>query len=210
MKVLVTGANGFLGSRASGLLAENGHEVVRVSRPRGAERAGAKNAVRIDAGDPAARELIAGCDAVLHFAGIPDPARAREDPARAVRENAGTTLNLLEGCLEHAPASSIPPPCEPRSTHRPIPTLTRSASAKRLAACMRPRRSSSIDLGVRARPGRLGRRDRRDRVVRARALAASRSLLPVIPSAAATSSMSTTRSRRSKRWSPWDAGTRPS
>ena len=101
MKVLVTGANGFLGSRASGLLAENGHEVVRVSRPGGAERAGAKDAVRIDAGDPAARELIAGCDAVLHFAGIPDPARAREDPARAVRENAGTTLNLLEGCLEH-------------------------------------------------------------------------------------------------------------
>jgi nucleoside-diphosphate-sugar epimerase len=101
MKFLVTGANGFLGSRASDLLAENGHEVVRASRPGGAERAGAKAAVHIDVGDPAARELIAGCNAVLHFAGIPDPARAREDPARAVRENAGTTLNLLEGCLEH-------------------------------------------------------------------------------------------------------------
>jgi nucleoside-diphosphate-sugar epimerase len=101
MKVLVTGANGFLGSRASALLAENGHEVVRMSHPGGAERAGAKDAIRVDAGDPAARELVAGCDAVLHFAGIPDPARAREDPARAVRENAGTTLNLLEGCLQH-------------------------------------------------------------------------------------------------------------
>ena len=101
MKVLVTGANGFLGSRAAELLAENGHQVVPVSRPSGAERAGAKDAIRIDAGDPAARELIGGCDAVLHFAGIPDPARAREDPALAVRENAGTTLNLLEGCLEH-------------------------------------------------------------------------------------------------------------
>jgi len=101
MKFLITGANGFLGSRASDLLAENGHEVVRVSRSGGAERAEAKDAIRVDAGDPAARELIAGCDAVLHFAGIPDPARAREDPARAVRENAGTTLNLLEGCLEH-------------------------------------------------------------------------------------------------------------
>jgi UDP-glucose 4-epimerase len=32
---------------------------------------------------------------------VPDPARSRSDPARAVRENAGTTLNLLEGCLEH-------------------------------------------------------------------------------------------------------------
>jgi nucleoside-diphosphate-sugar epimerase len=54
--------------------------------------------VHADAGDPAVRRLITGCDAVLHFVGIPDPARAREDPARAVRENAGATLNLLEGC----------------------------------------------------------------------------------------------------------------
>lgn len=101
MKFLVTGANGFLGSRASALLTESGHDVVRLARPDGAERAGAKDAIQLDAGDPGAREWIAGCDAVLHFAGVPDPSRARNDPARAVRENAGTTLNLLEGCLNH-------------------------------------------------------------------------------------------------------------
>jgi nucleoside-diphosphate-sugar epimerase len=103
MKVLVTGATGFLGSRASDLLEEHGHDVVRLARRLGAERAGADESrlVRGDAGDPGVRGLIAGCDAVLHFAGIPDPARAREDPARAVRENAGATLNLLEGCSEH-------------------------------------------------------------------------------------------------------------
>ena len=101
MKLLVTGATGFLGSRAADLLEERRHEVIRLARPQGAERAAARDAVRIDAGNPAARELIRGCDAVLHLAGIPDPTRAREDPARAVRENAGTTLNLLEGCLEH-------------------------------------------------------------------------------------------------------------
>jgi UDP-glucose 4-epimerase len=101
MKVLVTGATGFLGSRASRLFEEHGHDVVRLARPGSAVRAGVPPDVRYDAGDPAARELIADCDAVFHFAGIPDPARAREDPARAVRENAGTTLNLLEGCLEH-------------------------------------------------------------------------------------------------------------
>ncbi len=101
MKLLITGATGFLGSRASELLEQNGHQVTRVARPNGAERAAKTEAIRIDAGDPAVRDLIAGCDAVLHFAGIPDPARAREDPARAVRENAGTTLNLLEGCAEH-------------------------------------------------------------------------------------------------------------
>ena len=103
MKVLVTGATGFLGSRFADLLEERGHDVVRLARPQGAERAGVDKTklVHCDAGDPTARQLVAGCDAVLHFAGVPDPARGRADPARAVRENAGTTLNLLEGCLEH-------------------------------------------------------------------------------------------------------------
>jgi UDP-glucose 4-epimerase len=102
VKLLVTGATGFLGSRAAELLEANGHEVVRAARPGGAKRSVREAPlVYADAGDLEARSLIAGCDAVLHFAGIPDPARAREDPARAVRENAGTTLNLLEGCIEH-------------------------------------------------------------------------------------------------------------
>ena len=51
---------------------------------------------------------MAGRDIVLHFAGVPDPAGARADPARAVRENAGTTVNLLEGCLEHGTALIYP------------------------------------------------------------------------------------------------------
>lgn len=102
MKVLVTGANGFLGSRSAELFEQHGHAVVRLARPGGAARSSTDTArlVHADAGDPAARRLVEGCEAVLHFAGIPDPARAREDPARAVRENAGATLNLLEGCRE--------------------------------------------------------------------------------------------------------------
>jgi nucleoside-diphosphate-sugar epimerase len=103
MRLLVTGATGFLGWRATVLLRERGHDVLALTRPRARERAASHglDAVAIDAGDPSARDLLAGCAAVLHFAGVPDPARARHDPAGAVRENAGTTLNLLEGCLEH-------------------------------------------------------------------------------------------------------------
>ena len=103
MKLLITGATGFLGWRCATLLAERGHEIVAVARPGGASRATAEGlaAHRIDAGDPRIRDLVAGCDAVLHFAGVPDPGHAAADPARAVRENAGTTLNLLEACREH-------------------------------------------------------------------------------------------------------------
>jgi nucleoside-diphosphate-sugar epimerase len=103
MRLLVTGATGFLGWRSAELLAKRGHEVLSMARPGHADRAhsAAIDAVSVDAGDPAAREMIAGCAAVLHFAGVPDPGHAREDPARAVRENAGTTVNLLVGCLQH-------------------------------------------------------------------------------------------------------------
>ena len=103
MKVLVTGASGFLGSRMADVLEEAGHDVTRLARPDGRARAHADESklVRVDAGDPKARDLLEGCDAVLHFAGVPNPTAANADPARAVRENAGTTLNLLEGCLQH-------------------------------------------------------------------------------------------------------------
>jgi UDP-glucose 4-epimerase len=110
LKLLLTGASGFLGSRHTTVLRERGHEVIAVTRPGGRRRAGieALGAIELDAGDPAARELIAGCDAVLHFAGVPDPAGARADPATAVRENVGTTLNLLEGCAAHGAALVYP------------------------------------------------------------------------------------------------------
>ena len=103
MRLLVTGATGFLGWRSTVLLRARGHEVVSLARPHGAPRALAADvgAVRMDAGDPGARGLLERRDAVLHFAGVPHPADDLADPARAVRENAGTTLNLLEGCLEH-------------------------------------------------------------------------------------------------------------
>jgi len=110
MKLLVTGAGGFLGWRSAALLAERGHDVVALTRPGGEARMHARelDAVRADAGGPEARALIAGCDAVMHFAGVPDPATARRDPAHAVRENAGTTLSLLEGCLERGAALVYP------------------------------------------------------------------------------------------------------
>jgi UDP-glucose 4-epimerase len=112
MRFLITGATGFLGWRTATVLAERGHDIVGLTRPGGTARAQARKVsdtfLAVDAGDPAARDLVRGRDVVLHFAGVPDPARAREDPARAVRENAGTTVNLLDACHEHGAALVYP------------------------------------------------------------------------------------------------------
>lgn len=130
MKFLVTGATGFLGWRSSMLLADRGHEVVATTRPHGSSRAAASEmeAVEMDAGDPRARELIAGCDCVLHFAGVPDPVGAGADPAAAVRENVGTTLNLLEGCRRHG--AGLIYPSSVRASIQPPPDVY--AVSKRL------------------------------------------------------------------------------
>jgi nucleoside-diphosphate-sugar epimerase len=103
VKLLVTGASGFLGSRVTLLLRDRGHEVVAVTRPDPRPRAALAEVrpLEADAGGEEIRALVAGCAAVLHFGGVPDPLAARRDPARAVRENAGTTVNLLEACAEH-------------------------------------------------------------------------------------------------------------
>jgi UDP-glucose 4-epimerase len=111
VRLVVTGATGFLGWRATLLLRERGHDVLAVARPGGARRAharGLEDVVYVDTGAPEARELPAGRDAVLHFAGVPDPAAARRDPAGAVRANVGTTANLLEGCAQHGAALVYP------------------------------------------------------------------------------------------------------
>jgi UDP-glucose 4-epimerase len=97
VRFLVTGATGFLGWRSTVLLRERGHDVIALARPCGTKRAHADDldVVRMDAGAREVRDLVTGCHAILHFAGVPDPKSARIDPARAVRENVGTTLNLL-------------------------------------------------------------------------------------------------------------------
>ena len=100
MRFLITGATGFLGSRFAVVLAERGHEVVGVTRREPKARAVVPPIPlhAIDAGDDASRELVQGRDAVLHFAGIPNPRGAESDPVRAIRENVGTTVGLLEAC----------------------------------------------------------------------------------------------------------------
>ena len=156
MKLLVVGATGFLGSRVTEYLRGRGHEVVAVARPGRRERAAVAEVLPIeaDAGGPEIRDLIAGCAAVLHFGGVPDPESARRDPARAVRENAGTTLNLLEGCAQYGAGLVYPSSVRAAVDQPPDPY----AMSKRLGedACrLHPARASVIRLTSVFGPGQL-------------------------------------------------------
>ena len=158
MKLVVTGATGFLGWRATTLLRERGHDVLAVARPGGAQRSISRDldAVRVDAGDPAVRPLLAGRDAVLHFAGVPDPRGAASDPARAVRENAGTTLNLLEGCAQHDAALVYPSTV--RAALRPAPDPYAASKALGECACAGHRaRATVVRLTSVFGPGQVAR-----------------------------------------------------
>ena len=169
MRFLVTGATGYLGWRGDAPARR-----ARARRPRArppgppAPRGVAPSleVVELDAGAPEARELVAGRDAVLHFAGVPDPAGARRRPrARGARER-GHDAQPARG-LRRARRRARLPLVGPRRDARPIRTRSPSTSARRRAACT-PRKATSLRMTSVFGPGqvRVGGRDRRDQRVR--------------------------------------------
>jgi NAD dependent epimerase/dehydratase len=110
MKFLVTGAGGFIGSHVVEALLAAGHEVRALAHynSRGSwghldeTDAPARERLDVRLGDVTdaamVRELVDGCDVVLHLAaliGIPYSYRA---PASYVATNVSGTLNVLEAC----------------------------------------------------------------------------------------------------------------
>jgi GDP-4-dehydro-6-deoxy-D-mannose reductase len=103
MKVLVTGADGFVGRHLVARLLQERHEVTAACRPTSElptwpEGRQPVRVVPFELTDPASirAALSQGEDAVLHLAAVASVREAREDPGRAWVVNAAGTARLLD------------------------------------------------------------------------------------------------------------------
>ena len=104
MKVLVTGGAGYIGSHASHLLAEAGHEVVILDSFVKGHRA-ATSGLPVVEGDIRDAAFLAGVfserrfDAVMHFAAFIEMGESVADPAKYYNNNLAGGLTLLEAVV---------------------------------------------------------------------------------------------------------------
>jgi len=96
MKIVVTGAGGFVGRHLVDLLLQRGDDVIAVDTSAGGIPAAATSLAG-DIGDPALRKeaLSDGCDALVHLATVPGGA-AEADPAASRRINIDAMYDFLE------------------------------------------------------------------------------------------------------------------
>lgn len=102
MRVLVTGAGGFLGRRVSERLAREGHEVVAVVRPGCPAAAHGARTVGLDLLEPGAvrRALKDGPEVVAHFAALTPPSFFGPEAERAAEANRRIDENVFLACEE--------------------------------------------------------------------------------------------------------------
>lgn len=107
MRVLVTGATGFLGRAVVPRLVADGHEVAALIRARVAVP-GATTTVVGDLEDPASiSKALSGVDGVCHLAGLTRVRDSLADPLRYWRVNAAGGLALLDALGARAAPAAV-------------------------------------------------------------------------------------------------------
>jgi GDP-4-dehydro-6-deoxy-D-mannose reductase len=108
VRVLVTGADGFVGKHLCKHLREQGDEVIEAHGPPGDGRAPDHSA--LDVTDPAnvrAAVQAAHPEVVIHLAGFSSVAKSHRDPARAFSVNTLGAVHLLASARDLAPRARI-------------------------------------------------------------------------------------------------------
>jgi GDP-4-dehydro-6-deoxy-D-mannose reductase len=107
MRVLITGASGFVGGWLAQLCAQAGDEVIGVSRS-GDTPAGTGLCLDLSDATAVARTLAdVAPEAIYHLAALSHVGRSWEQPARTMAENVGGAVALLEGIRTQTPEAQV-------------------------------------------------------------------------------------------------------
>lgn len=108
MRVLVTGASGFLGHAVVSALAHHGHVPIALVRRKGSAPSAAATAYVGDILDPVAvRTAVANVDGVVHLAALTRVRDSLTDPLAYWRTNVDGTLNVLQALSERGGAGRL-------------------------------------------------------------------------------------------------------
>jgi UDP-glucose 4-epimerase len=103
MRVLVTGAAGFIGSTTAEHLLDLGHDVVALDDLSHGQRSNVPSRATFVEGDCGDAELVRGLgplDACVHFAALIEPSESMAAPERFFDVNVGSTMRLLRALVE--------------------------------------------------------------------------------------------------------------
>ncbi|MFE3191703.1 NAD-dependent epimerase/dehydratase family protein [Nocardia sp. NPDC059240] len=191
VRVLVTGAGGYLGGAVVRALAAAGHRPVALIRSGGADIPGAWDTRVADLRDSKdLRRAVAGVDAVCHLAGLTRARESFDEPLRYFEVNTGGTVALLGAMAEEGVTGLVfsstcavygSPDRQPMTEDLPVAPPHPYASSKVAAEAVVEAQALSGALGaiVLRLPNLAGGEDRDPTRLIPRVLAAARSQTPL-------------------------------
>ncbi|MBW4078496.1 MAG: UDP-glucose 4-epimerase GalE [Acidobacteria bacterium] len=103
MRILVTGAAGFIGATTAELMLSRGHEVIALDNLIAGRRENVPSEATFiegDCGDMALVSSLGSFDACVHFAGLIEPRVSMETPERFFENNVASSLRLLDALIQ--------------------------------------------------------------------------------------------------------------